>query len=382
MDDFDYDPRISRKVTSAVSKWVCPVQDDGQIESDFEEYHRYIYRKWLFIGACVLVVLIVIGIAVTVGPYDIGFMEAYGIIWDHFVSIFTGEEINSLDDHIVIDLRMPRVVVGIVAGAGLAVAGAVMQSTLLNPLADPYTTGVSSGASFGATLAMTMGITVAAGSYAIVANAFLFSLIPTAMILVVSKLRNASPTTMIMAGIAVMYVFNAMTTVLMLWADPNQMEEVYEWQVGSLSRSSWDELPIMIVVTLVGVLLVQFLSRKLNVLATGDDISNALGVDANKMRMILLAIVSLMSAAIVSFTGLIGFVGLVTPHIVRLFIGADNRYLIPASAVAGAALLVCADLVGRVLLYPVVLPVGVVMAFVGGPMFLWLIMRRNSRVWG
>ncbi len=381
MNEIDYDPRISGKVRSAVSKWTSPMED-CRYGSEFEDYHKYIYRKWIFIIFCVVIVVVVIGIAVTVGPYDIGFLDSYSIIWNHLVSLITGEEISGLDDHIVVQLRMPRVVVGIIAGAGLAVAGAVMQSTLLNPLADPYTTGVSSGASFGATLAMTMGITVATGAYAIVVNAFLFSLIPTAMILLVSKLKNSSPTTMIMAGIAVMYVFNAMTTVLMLWADPNQLEEVYNWQVGSLSRSSWEEIPIMLVVTFVGIIVVQFMSRKLNVLATGDDLSNALGVDANRMRIILLATISLVSAAIVSFTGLIGFVGLVTPHIVRLFIGADNRYLIPASAVAGAALLVCADLVGRVVLYPVVLQVGVVMAFVGGPMFLWLIMRRNSRVWG
>lgn len=381
MNEIDYDPRISGKVRSAVSKWTSPMED-CRYGSEFEDYHKYIYRKWIFIIFCVVIVVVVMGIAVTVGPYDIGFLDSYSIIWNHLVSLITGEEISGLDDHIVVQLRMPRVVVGIIAGAGLAVAGAVMQSTLLNPLADPYTTGVSSGASFGATLAMTMGITVATGAYAIVVNAFLFSLIPTAMILLVSKLKNSSPTTMIMAGIAVMYVFNAMTTVLMLWADPNQLEEVYNWQVGSLSRSSWEEIPIMLVVTFVGIIVVQFMSRKLNVLATGDDLSNALGVDANRMRIILLATISLVSAAIVSFTGLIGFVGLVTPHIVRLFIGADNRYLIPASAVAGAALLVCADLVGRVVLYPVVLQVGVVMAFVGGPMFLWLIMRRNSRVWG
>ena len=381
LNEIDYDPRISGKVRSAVSKWTSPMED-CRYGSEFEDYHKYIYRKWIFIIFCVVIVVVVMGIAVTVGPYDIGFLDSYSIIWNHLVSLITGEEISGLDDHIVVQLRMPRVVVGIIAGAGLAVAGAVMQSTLLNPLADPYTTGVSSGASFGATLAMTMGITVATGAYAIVVNAFLFSLIPTAMILLVSKLKNSSPTTMIMAGIAVMYVFNAMTTVLMLWADPNQLEEVYNWQVGSLSRSSWEEIPIMLVVTFVGIIVVQFMSRKLNVLATGDDLSNALGVDANRMRIILLATISLVSAAIVSFTGLIGFVGLVTPHIVRLFIGADNRYLIPASAVAGAALLVCADLVGRVVLYPVVLQVGVVMAFVGGPMFLWLIMRRNSRVWG
>jgi iron complex transport system permease protein len=277
---------------------------------------------------------------------------------------------------------MPRVVVGIVAGAGLSVAGAVMQSTLMNPLADSYTTGVSSGASFGATVAMTLGMTAASGSQAIVINAFLFALIPTAMIISVSKMKNASPTTMIMAGIAIMYIFNAFTTVMMLWADESTLAEVYQWQVGTLAGTTWSEVPIMIVAVLAGIVAVQLLSRKLNVLATGDETARALGVDASKMRIILLVIVALMSAAVVSFTGLIGFVGLVTPHIVRIFIGADNRYLIPASAIAGSALLVTADLLGRAILSPVVLQVGVVMAFIGGPMFLWLLMRKNSRVWG
>jgi len=160
------------------------------------------------------------------------------------------------------------------------------------------------------------------------------------------------------------------------------LAEVYQWQVGSLAGKTWDEVPIMAIVVLIGIIMVQLLSRKLNVLATGDETARALGVDASKMRIILLAIVALVSAAVVSFTGLIGFVGMVTPHIVRIFIGADNRYLIPASAFAGAALLVTADLLGRAILSPVVLQVGVVMAFIGGPMFLWLLMRRNSRVWG
>ena len=276
---------------------------------------------------------------------------------------------------------MPRIAVGIIAGAGLAVAGVVMQSTLLNPLADPYTTGISSGASFGATIAMTMGVTVATGQYAIVLNAFIFSLVPMFVIMAVAKIKNSSPTVMIMAGIAVMYIFNACTTVMMLWANPNDLQAVYEWQVGSVSRVTWDQVPIMFVVVLIGIIVMQLLSKKLNVLATGEDSANALGVNATQLRMINLLVVSLVSASIVSFTGLIGFVGLVSPHIARIFIGSDNRYLIPCSAVLGSAFIVGADLVGRVIVAPATLQVGVVMAFLGGPMFLWLIMRKKSQVW-
>ena len=378
MGDYEADPRISRIVSHKVTRWLSEDADIEQQEASFLDYKRYVARKWVFMAICVVVIVLVTGYAVTYGTYDIGFLESYQIIWDHI----TGNITDTTKDHIIVNLRMPRVVVGIVAGAGLAVAGAVMQSTLMNPLADSYTTGVSSGASFGATLAMTMGMTAASGSQAIVINAFLFALIPTAMIISASKMKNTSPTVMIMAGIAIMYIFNAFTTVLKLWADESTLAEVYHWQVGSLAGTSWNEVPIMIVAVLAGTIAVQLLSRKLNVLATGDETARALGIDASKMRTILLMIVALMSAAVVSFTGLIGFVGLVTPHVVRIFIGADNRYLIPASAIAGSALLVTADLLGRAILSPVVLQVGVVMAFIGGPMFLWLLMRKNTRVWG
>lgn len=378
MGDCEADPRISRIVSRKVTRWLRDDAGTEQQEESFQDYRRYVARKWVFMAICVVVTVLVMGLAVTYGTYNIGFLESYQIIWDHI----NGNIVNTTKDHIIVNLRMPRIVVGIVAGAGLAVAGAVMQSTLMNPLADSYTTGVSSGASFGATLAMTMGMTAASGSHAIVVNAFLFALIPTAMIIATSKMKNASPTTMIMAGIAIMYIFNAFTTVLMLWADESTLAEVYQWQVGTLAGTSWDEVPIMIVVVLVGIIAVQLLSRKLNVLATGDETARALGVDASMMRIILLTLVALMAAAVVSFTGLIGFVGLVTPHIVRIFIGADNRYLIPASALAGSALLVTADLLGRAILSPVVLQVGVVMAFIGGPMFLWLLMRKDSKVWG
>lgn len=378
MDDCEADPRISRIVSRKVTRWLRDDTGTEQQEESFKDYRKYVVRKWVFMALCVAVTVLVMGLAVTYGTYNIGFLESYQIIWDHI----NGNIVHTTKDHIIVNLRMPRIVVGIVAGAGLAVAGAVMQSTLMNPLADSYTTGVSSGASFGATLAMTLGMTVASGSHAIVVNAFLFALIPTAMIIATSKMKNASPTMMIMAGIAIMYVFNAFTTVLMLWADESTLAEIYQWQVGTLAGTSWDEVPIMIVVVLAGIIAVQLMSRKLNVLATGDETARALGVDASTMRILLLTIVALIAAAVVSFTGLIGFVGLVTPHIVRIFIGADNRYLIPASALAGSALLVTADLLGRAILSPVVLQVGVVMAFIGGPVFLWLLMRKDSKVWG
>ncbi len=371
------DELISDYVSESVDTWCQEEVDEARYEESFDNYNRYIARKWIFMISCIIVSVMVMGIALTIGDYSIGFLDSYKVLWQHI----TGNPQNELYDYIIIELRMPRIVVGLIAGSGLAVAGAVMQSILKNPLADPYTTGVSSGAMLGATMVMTMGLSFVGGHYAIVVNAFVFSLVPVAIILSVSKMKNASPTVMIMAGIAVMYIFNALTTVMKLWSDPNNLKDLFEWSVGSLGNATWEVIPIMGIVTMVGVITSALISRQLNVLATGDENAKALGVNVENMRIISLLVVALMTAAIVSFTGLIGFVGLVAPHIVRIFIGPDNRYLVPASAVFGATLLIGADLIGRVILAPTVLQVGVITAFMGVPLFLWLIVRKKSQVW-
>jgi iron complex transport system permease protein len=256
-----------------------------------------------------------------------------------------------------------------------------MQSVMKNPLADPYTTGISSGAGFGATLAITLGLTLVGGNYSIVINAFVFALVPMAIMLAVGKLKGASPTMMIMAGIAVMFIFNSFSTVLKLHADPDALARLYSWTVGTVADCQWNEIVIMAVVVIAGVFLTQMFSRKLNILATGDDTAKAMGLDVENLRILLLLIISLVVATVVSFTGLIGFVGLVAPHVCRIFVGADNRYLIISSAMFGAVLLEVADFVGRTVIAPATLQVGVVTAFIGGPMFLYLILRQKKASW-
>lgn len=372
------DIRVSGSVTRSVDEWVDGDDISEDSHSVKEDYHSYVLRKWIFMGVCIVLVFAVSGIALTIGGYNIGFLETYTIIWDHII----GNVQDTLKDHIIINIRSPRVVIGMIAGCGLAVAGVVMQSILKNPLADPYTTGVSAGALFGATLAMTTQMSYFGGQYAIVFNAFIFSLVPTLFIIGVAKLRNASPTVMIMAGIAIMYIFNAMTTVLKLWTEPNNLANIYQWQVGSLTMATWNDMPIVFAVVIAGIIITMLISKKLNVMSTGDESAKALGINVETMRIMCLIIVALMSAVIVSFTGLIGFVGLIAPHVARIFIGADNRYLIPASALFGAALLLMADLVGRTVIAPATIQVGVITAFLGGPLFLWLIINRKNKVWG
>lgn len=365
----------NRFITEAVDAWVA---DDVDFSEEMSEYRHNTMLKELFIAFCVIAAFLVAGWTLTIGDYPIGFLHSYEVLWNHL----TGSITDSTEDFIIWRVRTPRIFTGLLAGFGLAVCGAVMQSILKNPLADAYTTGVSSGASFGATLAIALGVSIAgAGGYALVANAFVFSLIPVLVIVTVAKMRGASPTTMIMAGIAVMYIFNATTTFIKLGVSDATLGALFDWSVGSLDNSSWRQVEIMAVFVVSGYIVIQLMGRKLNVLSTGDESARAMGVDSNTLRTICMLIVSLIAASIVSFTGLIGFVGLVCPHITRLVIGSDNRFLIPASAMFGAALLLGSDLVGRVIIAPEVIPVGVITSFIGGPMFLWLIIKQKREVW-
>ena len=374
-DDVSNDPLIDGVVRQSVDRWSRPL-DSERLSESLDGYRRYTWRKWVFMAACLTLTVLVSGYSLTIGGYSIGFLETFQIVWGHIV----GDVADPLKDHIVINLRLPRIVTAILAGVGLAVCGVAMQSSLLNPLADPYTTGVSSGALFGATLGMILHISLL-GSGGIVLNAFVFALIPMVAIMLVSKVRNSSPTTMIMAGIAVMYIFNALTALIKLSADPNDLKALYEWSVGTLYFSTWSDIPMLLGFVIGGMAVIQFLSRKLNVLASGEENAKGLGVNTGLIRRLTLLVVSLTTAAVVSVTGLIGFVGLVAPHITRIFIGSDNRFLVPASAIFGAFLLIIADMVGRLIVAPAVLEVGVVTSFLGGPLFLWLILRSNKKVW-
>ncbi len=343
------------------------------------DYRKYVYRKILFIIGCVVAAIIVFAYATTYGSSNISMWDVYSTIWNHF---FNPELVDPYDEWAIFTIRLPRICAGLIAGMSLGVAGAAMQSMMKNPLADPYTTGISSGASFGATLAIGLGISVGgAGDAGLVLTAFVFSLIPAAVIILVSSLKHTSAATMILAGIAVMYLFNAATTIIKLGLSDSSLSAVFNWTVGDLSGTTWSDCQVMLVFTIIGTVILWALSKKLNILITGDKNAKALGLDAHKLRIVLLILISLMAASIVCFTGIIGFVGLVAPHIVRIFLGSDNRYLIPASAMFGAVLLMVADLISRWVIAPTFLPVGVITAFIGCPMFMYLLIKSKNSVW-
>jgi iron complex transport system permease protein len=370
------DKLLSKSVIEAVDSWDEPVYNDTGLGVTIQTYMRN--RKWryVFVIICLIAIVLVAGYTVTIGSVAISFVEAYETIWNHL----TGNIVDTMFDYVIWDLRTPRVIGGIFAGIGLAICGVVMQNTLKNPLADPYTTGVSSGASMGATLTLSL-FGGALGSWYGAIGAFVFALVPVAIMIAITKMKDASPTTMVMAGIGIMYIFNAITTMLMMTMDSQTMQAIYNWQVGTLDLLTWDQLPVLVAVVVVGIIISMLISGKLNVLATGDESAKALGINADRIRIWCLILVGVVSAAVVSFTGLIGFVGLVAPHITRLFIGSDNKFLIPASGVFGGMLMIIADAIGRTVLFPEVVQVGVVMSFIGGPVFLALLLGSKKKMW-
>ncbi len=281
---------------------------------------------------------------------------------------------------IVIDINATRVAIGLFVGGGLAVAGAVMQALFRNPMASPYILGLSSGASVGAAIAM---LFTASSMLLFTVPLFAFISCMLTMFLVYGLSRSGTGThmeTLLLSGIAIGALMQAIVSLLTYLAGDNLSDIVF-WGMGSLSGVLWKEIAIVIPLILIGVAVAIFYSKELNAMMMGDAHAMNLGVDVKHVRFILLIFISMLTAAAVSFVGTIGFVGLVIPHIMRIVIGPDNRYLIPMSFMAGGVFLVGCDYIAHLFAQSLgVLPIGVITALIGAPYFIYLLRRRKSEV--
>lgn len=284
----------------------------------------------------------------------------------------------SFYETIVVQVRGPRVLLGAVVGAGLAMIGMTLQALLRNPLADPFLLGVSSGASVGAVGVIVTGVAVL-GSATTSAAAFIGSI--AALALVYSLSRGTSTTTrLVLAGVAVAYLLSAVTSLMLILAKSgDQARQILTWMLGGLGGASWESLWLPSTTLIVGIIVLLAHSRTLNVLLAGDEAAQSMGVDVNRLRAQLFILTSLMAGVLVAVSGPIGFVGLILPHTVRMLIGSDHRVALPAAALGGALFLVLADVAARTLASPQEIPVGIVTALCGGPFFLWLIRRESRR---
>jgi iron complex transport system permease protein len=282
---------------------------------------------------------------------------------------------------VVRDLRLPRALMAIIAGAGLAIAGAGMQGITRNILVSPYTLGVSPAAAFGAAIAILLGVGSlrGAGPFWIVGAAFLSALLCAGFVLTLSAVRGVSPTTLVLGGVGLTYLFAAMTSTAQFFSTEQQLAAIVHWTFGSLNGATWSETSVSASIVLLAVPLVLAHAPALNAFAAGsDEVAASLGVAVIRTRLVLTVAAVLITAGIVSFVGVIGFVGLVAPHIARMTIGGDYKTLLPHAGLVGALLLLVADLIGRVAFAPIIIPVGIVVAFIGVPLFLQLLLTRRQ----
>ena len=329
--------------------------------------------------------------------FSMGFGSSKSLNFWKIIRIVLGlDEPTDIQRSILLNIRLPRVLMAIFAGAALATAGTLMQGSLGNPLVSPLTLGVASGASLGAALAIILGFSVIDIGFGenywlsdwfpntiLVLNTFVFSLIVVFIVIKLGELRGVSAESYILVGIAITFINGAIVESLVYFATPQQLAQLTHWSFGSVRRPALETvLFVGVILTLIYPRLIKY-SWDLNTLAIGgDDFAISTGVDPSKLRKKILIISAFATSIIIAFTGLIGFVGLAAPHIARLIIGNDYRKLVPSSALIGALLVLIADTVGGTLFSPVVLPVGIMLSILGGPFFLYLLLNRRSDVHG
>lgn len=328
------------------------------------------------IPAMLLVLLVVMVAGTAIGAVNVPFLDTFRIILKNIgllnASFSEGQE------PIIFMVRFPRVIVAALAGMALGTSGAVMQGMFRNPMADPGLLGISSGAGLGAVLAIKLGI-VATGIFVMPLFAFLGAFIAIMTIYLLSYKKGKVPVlTLILSGIAVSTFLGAITNIILTLSYDYQVKEFLFWSIGGLTGRRWEHVHLVVFPIILSVLLMLIFARDLNVLFMGEEEAKSVGLNAGKLRTILLLLVSLATASAVCVTGSISFVGLLVPHIMRLMVGPDHKKLLPSSAIGGAIFLVLCDLISRVVVMPYELGVGIITALLGAPYFLFLLLRSKK----
>lgn len=359
--------------------------------ADFSEikrlYQTYTARKLALLNGLVVALAALALLSLTTGAAGLSVGQVWQVIMLKLTGAAPVDEAVALAETVIMDLRLPRILLALVSGIGLAAAGTVMQGILRNPLVDPYTLGLSGGAAFGAALAIVLGTGLfgpafnVAGRYLIISNAFFFGLLTTVMVYGIARLRGTAPEILILGGVAIGYLFSAGVSALKYVSDHEALKELVVWLMGGLWGATWDAVSLVSPVVLACLAALFCYAWDLNALAAGEEVATNLGVNVKRLRLVCLVLSALAASATVAFTGIIGFIGLMAPHICRLLVGPDHRFLLPCAACLGAVLLLAADTLARNILAPTEIPVGIITALSGAPFFLYLLLRRRKQWW-
>jgi len=328
---------------------------------------------FIIVGLSLLLALVA---GVASGPVPIGLTEI-------FLALRSGEATAPPTALILWEIRLPRVILAALVGSALAVSGAVLQGLLRNPLADPYLLGVSAGAAFGATAVIVTGLAGSIWGFSVVPlAAFAGAIVAVWLVYQLARVNGKLPVfVLILAGVAVGYLLAALASLLIFWGQ-ERMHQVIFWLMGGFAGRNWSHVTLCLPYIAVGLGLVFAWAKELNLLLGGEETAAQIGVDVERAKMVLIFAAALLTAAAVAVGGLIGFVGLVVPHVVRILAGPDHRVLLPVSALAGGAFLVTADVIARTVIGPVEIPLGIITALTGGPFFLYLLWRRRGGLFG
>lgn len=332
-------------------------------------HHKYFYPLLM---ALIISLLLLSLVALSVGPAHISLKETISILLSK-----SGKEVSATSYHIIWNLRLPRILSGIITGAALAVSGMVYQAIFKNPMSDPFVLGVSSGAAFAVAFASFLGIVGGAvGVWTIPIVAFCGSALTSFLIFFLSGGMRRSPTTLLLTGIALNFLLSALMT-LFLYLNRAQLQNIMQWTMGSFAASSWNKVAIVSVTTLIGIIPMFFLTRELDLLLVENTTASTIGMNIRGIRITLLLLCTISTSITVAFFGIIGFVGLMVPHIMRLIVGPKHHNLLPVSIVAGGVMVAVSDLIARSAISPSELPVGVITSLAGAPLFIILLMGNK-----
>ncbi len=368
---------------------ISSTKPTGELAEIRDLYSRHTARKILLLGGLAVLLVAVALFSTATGAAAVRVEDVVRVmaakVFPGVASAASGE----LAEIVVMELRLPRIFLAVLTGVSLAGAGAVMQGILRNPLVDPFTMGLSGGAAFGAALAIVLGrgvlgtafIMGIGGRFLIIANAFILGLLTVFLVYSIARLKGADRETLILGGVAIGYLFSAGVSALRYVSNDEALRELTVWLMGGLWGAMWHTVWLLMPLVLVCMAVLWRYAWYLNVLSAGEEAAASLGVKVHQLRLISLAIASLAVSATVAFTGIIGFIGLVAPHICRILIGGDHRFLIPCSCLSGALLLLVSDTLARTVIAPTEIPVGIITSLIGAPFFIYLLLRRRRQLW-
>jgi iron complex transport system permease protein len=350
---------------------------EGKAGRIVNAHARSTWKKGLFLLLLAAGLILASCVIITLGKVPITVADVYRTVINQFIpGLFP---VSRQMAHVIWKIRIPLILGALLAGGGLGICGCAMQTVLKNPLASPFTLGISAGAHLGVSIAAVLSFTILRGPYFLVGNAFLCALICSIFIIALSYFKGASSETLVLAGVAVTYLFQAINELFQYVATEEQRTVMSLWGMGSLANLNWNSIWFLGAVFAVCVPLLYWKAWDFNLMTAGDESAKSMGVNANQVRIFVMTVASLLVASIVAFIGVIGFIGLVAPHIGRMILGSDHRYLIPAAGGLGAAILLITNAVAMNLFGHVAVPTGIIMSIISVPFFMFLILRRKRK---